>query len=306
MTATYETALQTLVAQDPRLMILTAENRAAIRGLPQVLGPRFVDTGITEQTLIGMSAGLALRGRLPVAHALAAFLTMRPFEFIRTDIGIPGLPVKLVGAVPGILSEANGPTHQALEDVALMRGIPHLRVFCPADLEDLLIGLPEVLLNPAPWYIRYTDRPAVVRHDRRFEIGKAELICEGRDIGVLVYGALFRGAYEATMRLREAGLSVQLLNLRTLKPIDEAAVLETALRTRLVVTIEDHFQTGGLFTILAELLLRHRVTARALSIAFPGRWFTPALLSDVLRVEGLRAEQIAERIASTFHAIPTS
>src|SRR5262249_56995043 len=103
---------------------MTVENRAAIRNLPKELGERFIDVGICEQTLIGAASGLALRGRIPVVHALASFLTLRAFEFIRTDIGIPGLPVKLIGALPGLLSESNGPTHQSLEDIALMRTVP--------------------------------------------------------------------------------------------------------------------------------------------------------------------------------------
>ena len=115
MTRSYADCLGDLARRDERVVVMTAENRAAIRALPASLGPRFIDTGITEQTMVGMAAGLALRGRLPVVHALATFLTMRAFEFIRTDVGIPALPVKLVGYVPGILSEANGPTHQALE-----------------------------------------------------------------------------------------------------------------------------------------------------------------------------------------------
>ncbi|HEX2682246.1 MAG TPA: transketolase, partial [Candidatus Dormibacteraeota bacterium] len=98
----YETALGDLARADERYVVLTAENRAPIRNLPPLLGARFIDTGIAEQALIGMSAGLALRGRIPVAHALAAFLTLRPFEFIRTDVGVGNLPVKLVGYVPGI------------------------------------------------------------------------------------------------------------------------------------------------------------------------------------------------------------
>ena len=141
----YEQLLQEIVLADDRYIVMTAENRAAIRGLPSVMGDRFVDTGITEQTLVGVAAGFALRGRVPIVHALAAFLTMRAFEFIRTDIGIASLPVKLVGFVPGFLSDGNGPTHQAVEDVSLMGGIPSMQVFCPADEQDLLIGLPSVL-----------------------------------------------------------------------------------------------------------------------------------------------------------------
>src|SRR5213080_750411 len=130
---TYEELLTETALANEQIIVMTAENRALVRNLPGILGKRFIDTGITEQTMIGAAAGLALRGRIPVVHALAAFLTMRAFEFVRTDMGIGRLPVKLVGGVPGFLSEANGPTHQAVEDIALMRGIPNMQVFCPAD-----------------------------------------------------------------------------------------------------------------------------------------------------------------------------
>ncbi|NOT09137.1 MAG: transketolase [Gemmatimonadales bacterium] len=296
MKSTYESALRELALEDERLMVLTAENRASIRGLPAVLGSRFIDTGITEQTMIGLAAGLALRGRIPVAHALAAFLTMRPFEFIRTDVGLPALPVKLVGSVPGVMSEANGPTHQALEDVGLMRGIPNMRVFCPADLQDLAIGLPHVIRDPAPWYIRYVDRPTVFEHDPNFRIGAAEVVTDGNDVAILVYGALFREAHQAANLLAADGLSVRLLNLRTIEPIDRDAVIESAKRTRLLVLVEDHFSTGGLPSIVGELLLEERLTARTLTIGFGRRWFTPGLLDDVLRVEQLTPADLAARI----------
>jgi transketolase len=294
----YATALGELAA-DERIVVLTAENRVPVRGLPARLGARFVDTGIAEQTLIGMSAGLALRGRIPVAHALAAFLTMRAFEFIRTDVGIAGLPVKLVGYVPGVLSTANGPTHQALEDVALMTGIPPMKVFCPADVEDLVLGLPAVLGDPSPWYIRYVDRPAVVRHGP-FEIGRAESLRRGTDVGLLVAGALLREAHEAAVRLAQAGLSVRLLNLRTVKPIDEQSVVATAETTRLVVTIEDHFRVGGLYSIVAEILCRHRMATPLHAICLEDRWFAPELLDQVLEHERLSGAHIAARVTAAL------
>jgi transketolase len=298
----YEDVLRDLALADERLIAMTAENRAAIRGLPNVLGDRFLDTGITEQTLVGMAAGLALRGRVPVVHGLAAFLTQRAFEFIRTDVGIPGLPVKLVGYVPGVLSEANGPTHQAIEDVSLMRGIPTMRVFSPADADDLLIGLPEVLRDEHPFYIRFTDRqaPPHCRHDPTFSVGTAEVVNDGDDIGLLTHGALFPEAFAATRYLEAAGCSVRLVNLRTLKPIDEAQVLATARATRLLVTIEDHLQTGGLFSIVCELLVLAHLTTAILPIAFEHRWFRPALLPDLLAAEGLDGPQLAARIQAAW------
>ncbi len=293
----YEDALTETVLADERYVVMTAENRAAIRNLPSALGERFIDTGITEQAMVGAAAGLALRGRIPVVHALAAFLTMRAFEFIRTDVGIPCLPVKLVGGVPGFLSTANGPTHQALEDVSLMRGIPNVHVFCPADEQDLVIGLRKVLESPNPFYIRHNPLPAVIEHDPSFEIGKAEVISDGTDVSILVYGMLFRQAYEARSLLEAEGISVRLINLRTVKPIDERAVLCAARETRLVVTLEDHFLTGGLTSIVSELLLHHRMAANVLPIALPDRWFRPALLDDVLEHEGFTGLQIAEGIS---------
>src|SRR5215467_3737795 len=137
-------------------MVLTAENRAAISNLVGRIGKRFKDLGIAEKTMIGTAASLALRvrlrGRVPIFHALATFLTLRAFEFIRTDVGIGGLPVKLVGGVPGFLSDGNGPTHQAIEDVAIMRGIPGMKVFAPADEDDLVKVLPAVWTSAMPAY----------------------------------------------------------------------------------------------------------------------------------------------------------
>lgn len=296
---TYESLLARRAAEDDALVVMTAENRAAIRGLPPKLGARFIDVGICEQTMIGAAAGLALRGRTPVVHALATFLTLRAFEFIRTDVGIANLPVVLVGGVPGFLSDANGPTHQAIEDVALMRGIPGMQVFCPADEAELLAGLPKILDAKRPTYVRYYAGKPVVEH-QPFEIGKAEVLSQGTDVSLLVYGFLLKEAVEAKAILESKGLSVRLVNVRTPVPIDAEAVLAAARETKMLVTIEDHFKTGGLWSIVAELLLEHRTTAHVLPIALDRKWFKPALLPDVLRHEGFTGPQIAERVLAAM------
>jgi transketolase len=292
----YEGLLKDLVESDERFIIVTAENRAAIRNLPNQIGERFIDTGITEQTMVGMCAGLALRGRIPIAHALATFLTMRAFEFIRTDIGIGNLPVKLVGGFPGLLSDGNGPTHQAVEDVSIMRGIPNMNVFCPADEEDMLICLPEILKSPMPFYIRYNNPKPVYKHDKQFEIGKAEIVSQGKDVTILVYGILFKQAYEAKGILENNGLSVGLINIRTPKPVDEEAIIKASKNSKLLVTIEDHFLTGGLYSIIAEIFLKNKITCDVLPIALMNKWFKPSLLTDLLEFEGFTGEQIAGKI----------
>lgn len=298
----YEQTLLEMMAADERIIVMTAENRAAIRNLPNLAPDRFIDTGIAEQTMVGAAAGLALRGRVPVLHALATFLTLRAFEFVRTDVGIGNLPVKLVGGVPGFLSDGNGPTHQAIEDVSLMRGIPHMHVFCPADEEDMLLGLPHIINSPHPTYIRYNALKPVIAHDPIFEIGRTEQLSDGTDVAILVYGMLFAQAWEAKAILEAEGLSVRLINIRMPKPVDEEAILSAARETSLVVTLEDHFLTGGLYSIVAETLLRHGETAHVLPLALDERWFRPALLSEVLRFEGFTGEQIAARI---LERVPT-
>lgn len=297
----YEQALTKIVLSDDRYVVMTAENHAAIRKMPALLGKRFVDVGIAEQTLAGSAAGLALRGRTPIIHALATFITMRSFEFIRTDIGLPNLPVKLVGSVPGFLSEANGPTHQALEDVALMRTIPNMQVFCPADEQDLVLGLPAVLDSPHPTYIRHNALESVVKHNTSFKIGQAELFTDGADVTILTYGTLFQQAFKAQFILQSKGISTRLVNLRWLKPVDKSEILRAARETRLLVTLEDHFLTGGIYSILSEILLCQKMAAPVLPLALEERWFQPALLDDVLQNEGFTGAQIASKILKALH-----
>jgi transketolase len=300
----YERTLGDLCAADPRLMVLTAENRAPIRGLPAMLGERFLDVGICEQTMVGMAAGLALRGRIPVVHALATFLTLRAFEFIRTDVGIAGLPVKLVGTVPGFLSEANGPTHQALEDVSLMRGIPGMEVLCPADEQELAALLPAALASPRPTYIRHLGTPARVSHAGEARLGLAEPLGEGRDVALLSYGFLVGETAAAAELLRQEGIEARMLNLRSLVPLDESAVLTAARETPLLVTVEDHFSVGGLYSIVCELLVNAGVRTSVHRLALESRWFRPALLPDVLEIEGFTATHIAARVRRALSHLP--
>ncbi|HEY7373884.1 MAG TPA: aminotransferase class III-fold pyridoxal phosphate-dependent enzyme [Polyangia bacterium] len=290
----YEDVLGELAAADPRLLVLTAENRAAIRNLPGRLGDRFVDVGIAEQTMVGMAAGLALRGRVPVVHALATFLTLRAFEFIRTDVGIGNLPVKLVGGVPGFLSEANGPTHQAVDDIAVMRAIPRMQIFCPADDAELAAGLPDVLASRRPAYIRFNARPSSLAH-APFALGRAETLTTGDDIGVLAAGLLVPPAAEACRSLEASGIGARLVNLRTLSPVDEDAIIALATSCRVLITVEDHLLVGGLYALVAELLVRNRVSVPVVPLGLEGRYFRPGRLADVLEYEGFNARWLATR-----------
>jgi transketolase len=300
---TYEELLTETALSDGRFIVMTAENRALVRNIPGKLGKRFIDTGITEQTMIGAAAGLALRGRIPVVHALASFLTMRAFEFVRTDAGIPNLPVKLSSFIPGFLSDGNGPTHQAVEDISLMRGIPNMTVFAPADEQDLVEMMPAIWQHPTPSYVRINTRKADYQHSK-FVLGKAEIVSKGEDVTILTYGLLFEQALIAVEILKNEGLSVGLINMRSLKPVDEQAIIEATQNSGLVVTLEDHFLTGGLYSIVAEVLLKNQLTAKVLPFALNEKWFKPSLLPNVLEYEGFTGKQIAEKILGyTTHSV---
>lgn len=292
----YEQKLIEIAKRKENFLILTAENRAAIRNLPEILPDRFIDFGIMEQTMVGAAAGLSLRGNVCVAHALAAFLTMRAFEFIRTDIGISKANVKLVGSFAGIFSEANGPTHQAIEDIAIMRGIPNLKVFAPADEHDLVDALETIINDPMPWYIRYNNLRPLYKRNEKFKIGKAEIVFDGNDVAILTYGALFNECYKASNILSQNGISVFLANLRTLKPIDIELIKYVVNNFKVIVLVEDHFKIGGLYSIIAEILLENKLNANIIPINFGEKWFKPSLLVDALKYEGMDAASISEAI----------
>ena len=299
---TYEELLIQTALEDERIIVMTAENRALVRNAPKALGNRFVDTGITEQTMVGMAAGLALRGRIPIVHALAPFLTMRAYEFIRTDLGIAHLPVKLSGYIPGFLSDGNGPTHQAIEDVSIMRGIPGMEVYAPADEDDLVKMLPHIWSSPAPAYTRINHKKGVYEH-APYLPGKAEVVAEGKDVTLLVYGFLFENALRTSELLEKEGLSVGLVKMRSLKPIDEQVILRAATGSGHLVTIEDHLQTGGLYSIVAEVLLQHRIMVPVTSLSLGERWFRPGLLGQVLETEGFTPQKMVTTILSAINSV---
>jgi transketolase len=205
------------------------------------------------------------------------------------------LPVKLSGFIPGFLSDGNGPTHQALEDISLMRGIPNVEVYAPADEDDLLKMLPYIWSTPHPAYIRVNTRTTGYIHGN-YKPGKAEIVASGSDITFLTYGLMFEQCMQAMSYLTQEGKSVGLINFRSLKPFDEYALLQAVADSKLLVTVEDHFLTGGLYTIVAETLLKHKTTADVKPFALEEKWFKPALLPEVLKHEGFTGKQIAEEI----------
>jgi transketolase len=175
-----------------------------------------------------------------------------------------------------------------------MRAIPGMHVFCPADDAELCAGLPAVLQSPAPTYIRFNAKPSSLWH-APFALGRAEVLSEGDDVAVLSAGFLVPAAAEACTLLRAEGVRARLLNLRTLVPVDEAAILEAARACGVLVTVEDHQLVGGLYQLVTEILVRHRVSVPVVPLGLE-RFFRPGRLPDVLEREGFTAARLAARI----------
>jgi transketolase len=174
-----------------------------------------------------------------------------------------------------------------------------MEVYCPANNEDMCLMLETIWGTEAPTYLRANTRPAPAAYQHKpFEIGKAEVISEGADITILTYGMLFENCLLAKEILEKQGLSVGLVNLRSLKPIDENLLLSLAKGSSRLVTVEDHFHVGGLNSILAELFQKHRLAPLVQNIDLGDNWFKPALLGEVLEYEGFTPEKLAARIAN--------
>jgi transketolase len=186
-----------------------------------------------------------------------------------------------------------------------MRGIPNMGVFCPADGEELVEAIPYLISSGKPFYVRYYNGLPSREHQIPFEIGRAEAYPsnaepdESDDVTIMTYGFLLTQALRVQEILEAEGFSVRVINMRTLSPVDEEIIFDAAERSQLLVTLEDHFLTGGLYTIISELFTRDEMIADIMPIALK-TWFKPALLNDVLHYEGFSAEQIAERIKDRF------
>ena len=279
----YENALLKIAKKNPKLIVMTAENRALIRNSEKFLKERFIDTGINEQTLIGVASGLATSGYIPVVHALAPFLTMRAFEFIRTNLANKELPVKLMGFIPGVLSDGNGFTHQAVEDIALMRSIPGMEIFTPSCEEDLTICLPAIISSPYPAYVRLNHLPGNTRHSSLKKQTEIEELQRGEDIAILSYGYLSQKAYQAIRYISETHhINCGLLSIRKLKPLNFPHLSVLLEKYNKVIVLEDHLRYGGLRSALIELLYDNDLPNKYKFVNIGDKYFKAGELNTVL------------------------
>ena len=255
----YGEALAELGESYPNLVVLDADLASATKtGVFQKKFPdRHVDCGIAEANMMGIAAGLSLTGKIPVASTFAMFAAGRAYEQVRNSIGYPHLNVKIGATHAGITVGEDGATHQCNEDIALMRTIPGMVVLNPSDAVEAKACVKAALDWEGPVYMRFGRAGVPVINDRedyRFEIGKGILLREGSDVTIVATGIMVAASLEAAKRLAEEGISAEVINIHTIKPLDAELIAASAKKTGKVVTAEEHSVIGGLGGAVCEAL----------------------------------------------------
>lgn len=259
---------------------------------------RFISLGIAEQNAAGVAAGLALMGKIPVFSTYAVFSALRTTDQIRVSICYNNLHVIIGGAHAGISVGPDGATHQALEDIAVMRCLPNMMVLSPCDATQAKI-LTEKAISDClgPVYIRYGREPVpdFTDEDQLLEIGKAQTMKEGKDATIIATGHMVFPALEAAYALSEKGMDLKVVNIHTIKPIDKQAIIDAAKQTGLIVTIEEHQVTGGLGSAVAETVVQsHPVPVHIIGI--PDCFGESGNPEELLDKFGLTSEKLESRI----------
>jgi len=255
----YGEALIELGHKNPNVVVLDADLSQSTKtaGFGKEFPERFFNMGIAEQNMMGTAAGLATTGKIPFASTFAMFATGRAFEIIRNSIGYPKLNVKVCATHAGLTVGEDGASHQALEDIACMRVIPNMTVIVPADAIEAKAAIHALAENEGPAYVRLGRSGVPVINDGdnyRFEIGKGVLLKDGKDATIIATGIMVNEALEASKELETKGLSVRVINIHTIKPIDKEIIIKAAEETKAIVTVEEHNIIGGLGSAVAEVI----------------------------------------------------
>ena len=296
----YESKILSLVEENKKIVILTAENRVSLRNVPEKLNQNFIDVGISEQNLIGIGAGLAKLGFLPIMHGMSTFLTMRAFEFIRTDLGYPRLPSVLVGTFNGLSATANGtangPTHQAIEDIALMRLVPNMTVVTPSDRLETIKILDNISKLEGPLYIRDSNFESMEIEREPFVWGKNDCIVSGEKIAILSYGTMLDICLKASKKLSEKSVSHAIYNMRFLKPIDKKGLEEIFSKFEKIIVVEDHIEIGGLSSIVKEFAFESGKKNKMEFMNLRQSFFRPGNFPDAIQNTELTVGKIIAKV----------
>ena len=248
---------------NPNVVALTADLAGSLKldNFIKEFPERYVQVGIAEANMIGIAAGLATAGKIPYTTTFANFSTGRVYDQIRQSVAYSGKNVKICASHAGVTLGEDGATHQILEDLSMMRTLPHMTVINPCDYAQTKAATLAIADYKHPVYLRF-GRPAwpIFTEGMPFVIGKALQLTEGKDVTIFATGHLVWNSIEAAKALAEEGINCEVINIHTIKPLDEAAIIKSAKKTRAVVTAEEHQRSGGLGSAVAEVLARNLPT----------------------------------------------
>ena len=255
----YGNALKELGEENPNIIVLDADLAGATKTgvFKKAFPDRFFDCGIAESNMMAIAAGVATTGKIPFCSTFAMFAAGRAYEQVRNAVGYPHLNVKIGATHAGVSVGEDGATHQCNEDIALMRTIPGMTVICPADDVEARAAVKAAAEYVGPVYLRFGRLAVPVFNDEatyKFEIGKGILLREGTDLTIVATGLCVNSALEAAEKLAADGVSAEVINIHTIKPLDEEIILNSAKKTGKVVTAEEHSVIGGLGSAVCDVL----------------------------------------------------
>ena len=259
--AAYGNLLETELYKNPDIVVLDADLGNATKSISfkKVAPERYFDMGISEQDMMSTAAGLATCGKIPIVSTFAVFAAGRAFEQVRNSIAYPNLNVKIAATHAGLTVGEDGGSHQAVEDIALMRSLPNMTVICPSDGIEAKAALRAAVHHYGPVYIRL-GRAAVNdihSEDYEFDFSKGQILREGSDVGIIATGIMVEKALQAAEKLAEDGVQARVVNIDAIKPIDKDLIIETAKKTDYIVTAEEHSIIGGLGSAVSEVLVQN-------------------------------------------------
>lgn len=292
----YGEALVELGQKNEKIVVLDADLAASTRtaSFGKKFPRRFFDVGIAEQNMMGVAAGLASCGKIPFVSTFAIFGSGRAWDQVRNTICYNQLNVKIVVSHAGITVGPDGASHQAIEDITLMRVIPNMSVIVPCDAPETKEAVLAASEYAGPVYIRI-GRPKVPTLAKKdaFKIGRARVIREGKDLCIIACGIMVKAALDAAEMLAKEGINVRLLNMHTIKPLDTQAIIESARLTKRFLTCEEHLLSGGLGSAVAEVLAEHLPTPMAM-IGIRDKFGQSGEPEDLLKAYHLTTDDIVE------------
>ncbi len=299
--ATFGLAALELGKTIENLMILTGDTStsAGLDRFKKTYPKKFLDVGISEQNMMGIAAGLASEGMKVVTSTFAPFQTMRCCEQIKVNLGYMRHKVCMIGLASGVVLGTLGYTHCCIEDIAVMRSIPGITVISPADCTETVKATLAAIEHPESVYIRLTGgsgNPPVYDNDYSFEIGKANTLREGNDVTLIAAGTMVHPSLQVADILSQNGISAAVVNMHTIKPIDQTTIEKACRSSGLIVTVEEHSIIGGLGSAVAEFKATLRNAPPQLFIGLPDHYGKPGEYKDLLEKHGLTAPHIVRKI----------